>query len=234
VITKYYIPYLIYNYMSNSKNIDWNDVIKKEARGSDDEDLGEVQETGQDYVLVQKGMISKEKFYIPKNMVESYDGSVLRFNISKEEVKNRYMRDSPPTPADSSQETDTRVPLVEERLNVSKQESAQEATITKEPVTETKTVEVPVTHEEMTIERRPASGTAAASERPVESKTEMKIPLKKEEVQVTKEPYVKEEVSVKKKPVTETRQVSEQLRSEKVSARGKTIEEEEIEDQEKE
>ena len=30
-------------------------------------------------------------------MVESYDGSVLRFNISKEEVKNRYMRDSSPS-----------------------------------------------------------------------------------------------------------------------------------------
>jgi uncharacterized protein (TIGR02271 family) len=233
--------------VSNSKNIDWDEVIKKEARGSDNEDLGEVQETGQDYVLVQKGMINKEKFYIPKNMVESYDGSVLRFNISKEEVKSRYMRDSPPTAdeyssssrnaANVTEETDTHVPLMEERLNVSKQESAQEVTVTKEPVTETKTVEVPLTHEEVTIEKRPASGntsTAAASERPVESKTEMKIPLKKEEVEVSKEPYVKEEVSVKKKPVTETRQVSEQVRSEKVSTRGKTIEEEGIEEQGKE
>jgi uncharacterized protein (TIGR02271 family) len=214
--------------MSNSNNIDWDDVIKKEARGSDDEDLGEVQETGQDYVLVQKGMLNKEKFYIPKNMAESYDGSVLRFNISKEEVKSRYMRDSPPSTADEyssssrnaanvTEKTDTRVPLMEERVNVSKRESAQEATITKEPVTETKTVEVPVTHEEMTIERRPASGTTTTAERPVESKTEMKIPLKKEEVQVSKEPYVKEEVSVKKKPVTETRQVSEEVTSEKVN-----------------
>jgi uncharacterized protein (TIGR02271 family) len=173
-------------------------------------------------------MLNKEKFYIPKNMAESYDGSVLRFNISKEEVKSRYMRDSPPSTAaeyssssrnaaNVKEETDTRVPLMEERLNVSKRESAQEATITKEPVTETKTVEVPVTHEEMTIERRPVSGTTTTAERPVESKTEMKIPLKKEEVQVSKEPYVKEEVSVKKKPVTETRQVSEEVTSEKVN-----------------
>ena len=44
---------------SRTSNIDWNDVIKKEARGSGDEDLGEVQETGQDYVLVQSGMINK-------------------------------------------------------------------------------------------------------------------------------------------------------------------------------
>jgi hypothetical protein len=68
---------------SRTSNIDWNDVIKKEARGSGDEDLGEVQETGQDYVLVQRGMINKEKFYIPKDMVESYDGDVLRFSISE-------------------------------------------------------------------------------------------------------------------------------------------------------
>jgi hypothetical protein len=27
-----------------NSNIEWNDVIKKEARGIDDEDLGEVQE----------------------------------------------------------------------------------------------------------------------------------------------------------------------------------------------
>jgi uncharacterized protein (TIGR02271 family) len=241
--------------MSNSKNIDWDDVIKKEARGSDDEDLGEVKEIDEDYVLVQKGLINKEKFYIPKNMAESYDGSVLRFNISKEEVRNRFMGDSPPVAdkysssyenadvtekdtANVSKETDSRVPLIEERVNVSKRESREEATVTKEPVTETKTVEVPVTHEEVTIEKRPPSDrkyTSISSESPVESKTEIKIPLKREEVEVTKQPYVKEEVVVKKKPVTETRQVNEEVRSETVGTPGeKTIEEEGIKEQEKE
>ncbi len=37
-----------------STNIDWNDAIKKEARGSKDEDLGEVQEVTDGYVMVQK------------------------------------------------------------------------------------------------------------------------------------------------------------------------------------
>jgi uncharacterized protein (TIGR02271 family) len=225
--------------MSNSNNIDWDDVIKKEARGSDDEDLGEVQETDQDYILVQKGMINKEKFYIPKNLAESYDGNVLRFNLSKEEVKSRYMRDSPASineysssyrdgdaaheeenKSNVSQETDTHIPLIEERLNVSREESTEEATLTKEPVTETKTIEIPVTHEEVIIEKRPPSDrkyTSISSESPVESKTEIKIPLKKEEVEVTKQPYVKEEVVVKKKPVTKTQQVTEQVKSERVN-----------------
>jgi uncharacterized protein (TIGR02271 family) len=237
--------------MSDLKDIDWDDVIKKEARGSDDEDLGEVRETGQDYVLVQKGMINKEKFYIPKNMVESYDGSVLRFNISKEEAKSRFMRDSPSTANDYSssyknmdvtaeeeqdksnvsQDTSARVPVMEERLNVSKEESTADATVTKEPVTETKTIEIPVTHEEITIEKRPPRDrkyTSISSENPVESKTEIKIPLKKEEVEVIKQPYVKEEVVVKKNPVTKTQQVTEQVRSEKVNiADDKNIEEQE-------
>jgi uncharacterized protein (TIGR02271 family) len=218
---------------SRTSNIDWNDVIKKEARGSGDEDLGEVQEAGQDYVLVQRGMINKEKFYIPKDQVESYDGDVLRFKISEDDAKSRFLRDSPPPPSKTREETttvgqteETRVPLTEERLDASKRESTREATITKEPVTETKTVEVPVTHEEISVERRPASGSTTA-ERPVQSKTETKVPLKQEEVQVTKQPYVKEEVSVKKKPVTETRIVSDKVTSEKVKVKGTTGGEEE-------
>ena len=39
----------------NSSDIEWNDVLKKEARGIDDEDFGEVQEVQGQYVLVQKG-----------------------------------------------------------------------------------------------------------------------------------------------------------------------------------
>jgi uncharacterized protein (TIGR02271 family) len=233
----------------SSSTIDWSDVIKKEARGSNDEDLGEVQEVTQNYVLVQRGMINKEKFYIPIDMAESYDGDVLRFSISEEDAKARFMGDHPPsssatanealtaarkaesTIGESKEEEETTVPLTEERLDASKRESTREATITKEPVTETKTVEVPVTHEEISVERRPASaGSTTAAERPVQSKTETKVPLKQEEVQVTKQPYVKEEVSVKKKPVTETRTVNEQVRSEKVKVKG-TSGEEEVEEE---
>ncbi|MFL6324234.1 MAG: hypothetical protein ACJ72C_05645, partial [Nitrososphaeraceae archaeon] len=123
---------------STTKNIDWDDVIKKEARGSGDEDLGEVQEAGQDYVLVQRGMINKEKFYIPKDQVESYDGSVLRFRISEEDAKSRFLRDSPPPSSSSAtanegltaarKAEETTVPLTEERLDASKRESTREAT----------------------------------------------------------------------------------------------------------
>ena len=212
---------------SYNGNIDWDDVIKKEARGINDEDLGEVQEVTQDYVMVQKGLINKEKYYVPQNEVESYDGNILRFKLSEEEIKSKYSGDSPPltrnTEKDDEEEESesTRVSLVEERLNISKRDvTYKEATLVKELVTETKTVEVPITHEELVVERRPASKSTTSTsdlKPPVTSKEEIKIPLKKEEVEVKKEPYVKEEVVLKKKRVTETKTITEEVKSERLA-----------------
>jgi hypothetical protein len=73
-------------------SIDWNDVINKEARGSNDEDLGEVQEVDENYVFVERGILSKDKFHIPMDMVESFDGNILRFNISEEYATALFLR----------------------------------------------------------------------------------------------------------------------------------------------
>jgi uncharacterized protein (TIGR02271 family) len=229
----FYNGYIICNLISSVSNknegLDWNDVIKKEARGSNDDDLGEVQEVGNTYVLTQKGLISKNKFYLPKYLVEGYDGDVVRFRISEEEAKNSFVRDSAPAgdeyskykKSDAPKDIETRIPMMGEKLNVSKTQSTQEAKIIKEPVTEKKTVEVPVTHEEVSVERRPASGSAntTTNERPVTSEEEIRIPLKEERVKVTKEPYVKEEVAVKK-PVTETEAITDEVSSERVNVHG--------------
>jgi len=215
--------------MSSSKSIDWFELglSRKEARGLNNYDLGEVQEVGQTYVVTQKGTIKKEKFYIPKYLAEGYDGEVLRFKVSEEDAINNFARDSPPsadeyykykTP-DIPTDIETRIPVMAERLDVSKTESVMEATIIKEPVTETKTVEVPLIHEELIIERRPAD-EFKTTDQAIESKTEITIQLKNEELQVTKQPYVKEELVLKKKPVTETRTVTEQIRSELVKVKG--------------
>ena len=216
-------------------DINWNDTIKKEARGSNDEDLGEVQELVNGYVEVQRGLINKEKFYIPQNKVESYDGSILRFHISESEL-NKYAEDSSPTSIEDqyasttvidrgggsgggikvNEPEDTAIPHGGENLDVSKNIAIGQTTITKEPVTETKTVNVQVTREEISIETRPPSDQTEA-QTPVSSKQNITIPIKKEEVEVTKNPYVKEEVVVKK-PVTEAKEVSKEVMSENIKS----------------
>jgi hypothetical protein len=61
-------------------------VYKKEARGLRDEvDLGEVQEVGTEYLLTKKGSIDSDKFYIPKNLIEHFDGRTVWFKLTEEE-----------------------------------------------------------------------------------------------------------------------------------------------------
>ena len=75
-----------------SQNIDWDGIIKKEARGLNDYDLGEVDAVEADTVVTKKGILDKDKFYLPKNLVESYDGDKLHFRITKEDAQT-YRRD---------------------------------------------------------------------------------------------------------------------------------------------
>jgi hypothetical protein len=60
-------------------------IIKKEAVAIDYTDLGEVQEIGLEYVVTQKGIINKDIFYIPKHLVDRFDGIHVWFRITEEE-----------------------------------------------------------------------------------------------------------------------------------------------------
>jgi len=83
---------MLYNIHIMSINIDWKDVVKKEAKGNNDFDLGEVQEVSNGLILTQRGVGNKEIFSIPQYKVESYDGKTLRFAIAGEEALNKFMK----------------------------------------------------------------------------------------------------------------------------------------------
>lgn len=76
-----------------SSDIDWPAVMKKEARGLNGEDLGKVQQVSDTYVTIERGMIEKTFFSIPKGLVKDYDGHTLRFKITEEEAMNRFQGD---------------------------------------------------------------------------------------------------------------------------------------------
>jgi hypothetical protein len=73
-----------------STSIDWSDVIKKEARGLKDDDLGEVQEVRGETVITKVGVVDKETYAIPKSYAVRYDGHNLWFNITKDEAKSQF------------------------------------------------------------------------------------------------------------------------------------------------
>ena len=171
---------------SDSKNIPWKEIIKKDAVGINHEDFGKIQEVGSVSILTKKGFLNTEFFDIPKDLVSSYDGDRVYFKINEEEARNFSTRNSSlmtEKEEDSSitqskitaedennnlstdytsidnKNNDIVIPLMSEELVVTKKEVTDEVIITKKPVTETKTEQVQLMHEEIRIERRPVSNS---------------------------------------------------------------------------
>jgi hypothetical protein len=78
----------------------WEKVIDKEVKSADDKDLGEVKSIGSDYIEVKEGKVSKKHYYIPKTSVGEFDGKKLRVTLTKDEIKDRFERHSPPVIAE--------------------------------------------------------------------------------------------------------------------------------------
>jgi hypothetical protein len=75
----------------------WENVIDKEVKSSDNKDVGKVESISANYLEVKEGHVSKKHYYIPKHYVQGYDGHKLHTSITKDEIKDRYERDSPPS-----------------------------------------------------------------------------------------------------------------------------------------
>lgn len=115
------------------------------------------------------------------------------------------------------------IQLKEEQLRAYKEPTkVGEVDVRKEVKTEQQTIQVPVEREEVVIERRPADGQAGAGGMRTE---EMRIPVKEEKVKVQKDTVVKEEVTIGKRKVRDTQQVSGDLKREElvVETEGKAI-----------
>jgi len=109
-----------------------------------------------------------------------------------------------------------RVQVHEEQMHVHKQPvQTGEVKVRKEVKTEHKTVDVPVTREEVVVERHPVSGNAPSGT-PIRAGEEIRIPVREEQIHVEKQPVVKEEVTVGKRQVQETKHVSDTVRKEEV------------------
>jgi uncharacterized protein (TIGR02271 family) len=211
--------------------VNWDRIIHKNVRTLDNQGMGKViaVPNNEDTIIISS-QGGGDRYKIPRSLVSGFNGAEVILNQTAYQISSSYKVDSARAyeakPSDitteerQQEQEETTVPLIEERLNVSKTTSTTQYALTKEPVTEKKTIEVSVTHEELVVERRPPKDSSSSPEGPVKSKTEIKVPLNREEVEVTKEGFVKEEIIVKKKPITETRTVSDTVTKERINTSG--------------
>jgi uncharacterized protein (TIGR02271 family) len=213
----------------DGNNIDWDNIVKREAIGLNGEDLGEVLEVGKTHIITQKGIINRKRYYLPKKSVASFDGSVLKLNMTnkdldeyKETEGQKFEGYSSFKSSDMTKELETKIPVMAQHLEVSKRLTENKVKIIKEPIKEIKKVDIDLTHEELTIERipfknDPLTASSQTNDDSTQSKTELVIQLKREEPVIRKHSYVKEEVIIRKKPVTETKTITEVVVNERIN-----------------
>jgi len=122
--------------------------------------------------------------------------------------------------AETATGEDIRVPVMEEELLVSKtQQKEGRVRLHKEVVEERQTLNVPVSREEAHIERVAVSGNVPADANAF-TERDISVPLMGEEVVTAKRAHVVEEVRLRKDQVTETEQVTDSVRKERVVVEG--------------
>jgi uncharacterized protein (TIGR02271 family) len=212
--------------------VNWDRIIHKNVRTLDNQGMGKIIAVPSDEdTITISSQSGGEQYKIPKTSVSGFNGAEVLLNETAYKVSSSYrVKDAGvyearpsniitkehPSHQQEEEEEETTVPLIEEQLNVSKKTSTTQYTITKEPVTQKKTIEVPIILEELVVEKRSPKNSLSSAQGPVKSKIEIKVPLNREEVELIKKPLVKEEVVVKKKPVTETRTVSDTAIKERI------------------
>jgi hypothetical protein len=70
--------------------LSWDKVMDKEVKSSDTKEIGKIKGVG------QYGVISKKRYFIPKKYIHQYDGNTIYSSLEKEQIIQKYQRDSPP------------------------------------------------------------------------------------------------------------------------------------------
>ena len=230
----------------NNNEINWNEVVGKEALGENGLDFGTVKELTDDYIITEVGMLNKKIYHLPKSSAKYFNGVFLNFSLNESDLSIYEQKIEESVAADDkvfseSQDVSTKgedlIPLIGEDLQVTKNILEDNKKIVKVPVKETKTVQIELIHEKVIIERRnvnqndntyeKGTNTSLKNNMPsnqepgdgaeIYSKAEFLIPIKKEDPVITKRSFVREEVVIKKKPVTETKTFTEEITREEIS-----------------
>lgn len=97
-------PELATSIPADMVQLPWDKIIGKNVKSSDKKDLGDVESIASDYVEAKEGVVSKKHYFIPKYFIQGFDGDKLYASLTKDEVKDRFERDSPPPPSEFENE----------------------------------------------------------------------------------------------------------------------------------
>jgi hypothetical protein len=81
---------------NNQPTLNFGGLSDKEAKTLDNFELGKVKQVADDYIFTEKGVLQKDKFFIPRRFADRFDGKTLWFNVTQSQAETEFKREIPP------------------------------------------------------------------------------------------------------------------------------------------
>jgi len=72
--------------MSKDVSQNWDDILNKKARGID-ADLGKVEAIAAEHIITNKGILSVDRFFLPKKLVDRIEFDRIWLNLTENEAE---------------------------------------------------------------------------------------------------------------------------------------------------
>lgn len=72
--------------------LSWDKVIGKDVKSIDEKDIGKIKDISQDHIQIEKGLVDKEHYSIPKSFAERYENDHVFLSLTEDEIKDKFKK----------------------------------------------------------------------------------------------------------------------------------------------
>jgi hypothetical protein len=72
--------------------LSWDKVIGKDVKSVDEKDIGKIKDVSQDHIQIEKGLVDKEQYSIPKSFAERYENDQVFLSLTEDEIKDKFKK----------------------------------------------------------------------------------------------------------------------------------------------
>ncbi|HEY9398557.1 MAG TPA: hypothetical protein VIP29_01535 [Nitrososphaeraceae archaeon] len=94
----------------------WSELKDKKVKSNDDKKLGRIKRISDNHFKIEKGLVSKKAFWIPKNIADAYDGEYIWLSSNEEQIHDKFFYGEEPPESDQTGSPINKIRLVDKRM----------------------------------------------------------------------------------------------------------------------
>ena len=94
----------------------WSELKDKKVKSNDDKKLGRIKRISDNHFKIEKGLVMKKSFWIPKNIADAYDGKYIWLSSNEEQIHDKFFYGEEPPESDQTGSPINKIRLVNERM----------------------------------------------------------------------------------------------------------------------